>query len=260
MQSLAFYWTLYRTALRACAEYRVDFIVGLLTAAVTQLAALSFYWIVFAHTPGLGGWSAQQVLFVFGLAALILGFSELLFNGVWHVGEYIVAGEFDRLLVYPVRTLLFMLTSRPELRALGNVAAGAALVGWSSQRLELSLWVLGLAPFWGLCGAVVYTSALVLMACLSMLAVGPSTQHYHLVYHLLNAARFPISIYPGAMRFIMLFVLPLGAATYLPARWSFGAGSSWLGLLAPPLAALGSGFVAFRAWELAMSRYQSTGS
>ena len=42
-RSLGFYWTLYRVALRSRTEYRVDFLIGVVTAIAMQLAGLAFY-------------------------------------------------------------------------------------------------------------------------------------------------------------------------------------------------------------------------
>jgi len=38
--------------------------------------------------------------------------------------QYVVAGELDRLLTYPVHTLSFFLVTRPELHAFGNLFTG----------------------------------------------------------------------------------------------------------------------------------------
>ena len=83
MHALRFYFALYRTAVLSRAEYRVDFVVGVVTAVLMQLAALSFYWVIFSRTTTLGGWPAHAVLLLFGLTAMSLALSELLFNGIW---------------------------------------------------------------------------------------------------------------------------------------------------------------------------------
>ena len=64
---------------------------------------------------------------------MVLGLSEATMNGIWMLPFYLIAGELDRLFVYPVRSLPFVLISRPELHSLGNFASGAVAVGvaWS---------------------------------------------------------------------------------------------------------------------------------
>lgn len=260
MEALRFYWTLYRVALKSRAEYRVDFAVGVVTAVLSQLSALAFYWVVWTQAPELGGWQASSLLFLFGTTALVLGVSELFVNGIWWLPWYILGGELDRLLVSPVNSLVFLLTARPELHALGNIASGAAVIALSFQLAPPPLLAYGLVPLWVVCGSVVYTSALVLAACLSFRVVGPWSQHYMIVHHLLNASRYPASIYPGWLKFGLLFAFPIATATFVPGQWLRGEASALLAVGAPVTAAVVSLVVAHFTWQKALNGYESTGS
>ncbi|HEX6763992.1 MAG TPA: hypothetical protein VF103_00915, partial [Polyangiaceae bacterium] len=83
MKAIRFYLTLYLVALKARAEYRVDFAVGVITALSMQASSLAFFWMVFSHAPAIGHWSSPQVLVLFGLTAMTLGLSEGTMNGIW---------------------------------------------------------------------------------------------------------------------------------------------------------------------------------
>ena len=261
MRALAFYLPLYKLALKSRAEYRVDFAIGVFTAVLMQLAALSFYWMIFLRTPAIGGFSPPHVLFLFGLTAMMLGLSELVANGIWWLPYHVLGGELDRLLVYPVRTLLFVLLARPELHALGNLGMGAAMVVASFGMAPPPALAYLLVPLWVLCGAVIYTSLLVVVGCLGFRAMGStSTQHYMIVHHLLNAARYPVGIYPGWLRFLVMFVCPIGTATFMPGRWLEGQGSALAAIVAPLCAALACAGVAAALWQRVLAHYESTGS
>src|SRR5687767_15653039 len=162
-----FYFQLYLTALKARTEYRVDFLVGVLTALSMQLASFAFFWVIFERAPTLGGWSPAEVLFLFGLTALVLGLAEATFNGIWWLPWYILDGQIDRVLVYPVNSLGFVLLTRPELHSLGNMSAGAVTLGVAWSLAPPPLWTLALVPVWVVCGAAVYTAVLVLMGALT---------------------------------------------------------------------------------------------
>jgi len=251
---------LYRTALKSIAEYRVDFAVGVITAVAMQLAALAFYWVVFTRAPALGGWSSMQMLFLFGLTALVLGFAEATLNGIWWLPYYIIDGQLDRLLVYPVNSLVFVLLSRPELHALGNMTAGAIAIAVAWPSVSPPLFALALLPVWVACGAVIYTGILVLVGALTFRIVGPWSAHLFAVHQLLNASRYPLSIYPRWLRTLLLYALPFGAAIYVPADFLRGHASLLGALVLPPLAALGTAFAAKLSWNAALKGYQSTGS
>jgi ABC-2 type transport system permease protein len=255
-----FYLTLYKMALLSRAEYRVDFAVGVLTAISMQLAAFAFFWVVMTHAPGLGGWTPGQVLALFGLTAIVLSLSEACLNGIWWLPWYVLDGQLDRLLVYPVRSLLFVLLSRPELHSLGNFTTGVVTLGVAWSMMGAPLWALALVPLWAVSGAVIYTAGLVIMGSVTLKVTGPWTLHMMAIHQLLNASRYPASIYPRWLGALILFVLPFGAAIFFPVSWLRGDGSLAVALLAPPVAAVTTTLLAFVAWDFALRTYQSTGS
>ena len=260
MKSVRFYLTLYLVALKARAEYRVDFAVGVITALSMQASSLAFFWMVFTHAPSIGHWSSAQVLVLFGLTAMVLGLSEGTMNGIWMLPWYLVAGELDRLFVYPVRSLPFVLISRPELHSLGNFATGAVTVGiaWSMAPPPVAAYFL--LPVWVICGALIYTAAVVTVASLSFVILGPFAWHMMAVHHLLGSSRYPTSIYPRWLQTITLFVLPFGAAIFVPGSFLRGDFDLWVALAAPVVAAVTSVTLAFYVWETLSNKYQSTGS
>jgi ABC-2 type transport system permease protein len=150
------YFSAFKASLQAKLEYRVDLVVGIVTSMLMQGAALSFLLIVLRNTPTLGGWSGREVVFLFGMTAASLGGSEVLFNQIWMLPQYIVAGDLDRLLTYPVRSLLFFLVTRPELHAFGNLLTGLVYITGSLWALHVSWYVWLAIPVWLLCGTPDY--------------------------------------------------------------------------------------------------------
>ncbi len=257
---MRFYLSLYLTALKSRAEYRVDFAVGVLTAISMQLAAFAFFWVVTSHAPSLGGWSSAVVLALFGLTAMVLGLSEGTVNGIWWLPWYVIDGQLDRLLVYPVRSLFFVLLSRPELHSIGNFTTGAITFGLAWSALSAPAWALAMVPIWVVSGAVIYTSMLVIVGSALLKASGPWNSPMMSIHHLLNAARYPATVYPRWLSVLVLFVLPFGAAIFFPVSYLRGDSSLLVALLAPPVAAALSATVAIATWEFALRGYQSTGS
>ena len=260
MSSLRFFLRLFWVAIRARAQYRADLIIGATTAVLAQLAALSFYWIVFTNVPSLGGWSAPSVLFLFGMTAVVHSLSELFFNGIWLLPMYVVEGDLDRILLYPVHNLTFLLMARPEVHAFGNLLSGSLMLGYALHLAPPPVAAYFLLPLWIASGTLVYTASLVLIGCLSFFLIGPSAQHLLLGAYLLNASRYPVNIYPKALQYLLLLALPLCVSAFVPGRWLQGQGSLLEALIAPPLAAAVSIVIATQAFGRALAKYQSTGS
>lgn len=258
--SLRLYWAAFATSLQAKFEYRVDLLLGVGMSVLAQLAALGFLLIALGSSESLAGWSGAQVLFLFGLTATCLGASELLFNQIWMLPQCIVMGDLDRLLTYPVNTLLFFLVTRPELHALGNLLVGAAYLISSLLALQAPWYAWLAVPLCAACGTLLYTSALVIVASLSFRVLGPFSYHLLLPLNLMQASRYPLSVYPGWLRGLLLFGVPYGFCSYLPARsLLLGDQSPWLLAVMPLLTAL---FVllAQLCWTRGLRRYESSGS
>jgi ABC-2 type transport system permease protein len=260
VSSLRFFPRLFWVAIRARAQYRADFIIGAATAVLAQLAALSFYWIIFTNVPSLGGWSAPSVLFLFGMTAVVHSLSELFFNGIWLLPMYVIEGDLDRILLYPVHNLIFLLMARPEVHAFGNLLSGSAMLGSALYLVPPPVAAYCLLPLWIASGTLVYTACLVLIGCTSFFLIGPSASHLMLGAHLLNASRYPVSIYPKALQYVLLLALPLCVSAFVPGRWLQGQGSLLGAMVAPPLAAAVSVALATHVFSRAVGKYQSTGS
>ncbi len=260
METLKMYWMAFNTSLQAKLEYRVDFILGVVTSCMLQLAALGMLWIVLNQTKDLNGWSPEQLLLLFGVTAASLGTSELFFNHIWMLPYYVVMGELDRLLTYPVDSLYFLLITRPELHAFGNLVTGFTLATIALLRLHAPWYDWALLPLFILCGSLVYTSALVIFGSLSFKFIGPTSMHFMIPHTLLQATRYPLSIYPGWLQYGLLVILPYGAFNFLPASFLFGKEvTPWIAIVAP-LAALFFLWEARLAWRWGINKYESTGS
>ena len=257
---LKIYWMTFTASLQAKLEYKLDFFIGILTSTMLQLAALGFLWVIFHQTSHLEGWTQMEVIFLFGMTAAALGLSELLFNHIWMVPYYIVVGDLDRLLVYPVRSLPFLLISRPELHSFGNMATGLLLIAGSFWNLHMPWTAWALVPLWILSGSVIYTASLVIFSSLSFEFIGPYSYSLMIPHTLLQATRYPLSIYPAWVHGCLLILIPFGTFNYLPGKWVFGKVGSPLDALAAPLVAFVFMMAAQWCWTRGLKRYQSTGS
>jgi ABC-2 type transport system permease protein len=258
--SFKLYLTAFNTSLQAKFEYRVDFFLGVLTSCMLQVSALFLLWIIFHQTPTINGWLPDQVILLFGMTAASLGLSELFFNHIWMLPTYIVMGDLDRLLTYPVNSLYFLLITRPELHSFGNLATGIVLTSYALTKLNAPWYAWALFPFLALAGCVIYTAALVIAASLSFKFVGPTSTNLFFANILLVATRYPISIYPQVMQLVLFVLVPYGAYHYMPACLMMGKDIDTWVLVVSPLAALLFLWVAGWFWRWGLNQYESTGS
>jgi ABC-2 type transport system permease protein len=115
-------------------------------------------------------------------------------------------------------------------------------------------------PFWILCGSILYAAALTIFGSLSFRFIGPN-QHFLMIPHtLLQATRYPLSIYPWWLHFFLLVLVPYGTYHFLPASFMFGKGLGPWSALISPLAAFFFMWEASFVWRWGINQYESTGS
>jgi ABC-2 type transport system permease protein len=260
MNELKIYWSVFKSSLQAKMEYKLDFLIGMITSIMLQLAALGLLWVVIHQSPLLGGWTGKEVLFLFGISATALGTAELLFNHIWMLPYYIVMGDLDRLLIYPTPPLPFLLISSPVLHSFGNLLTGMVLLIYCLSHFHEPWYIWMMVPLWSFCGTIIYTSMLVCICSLSFKFIGPYTYNLNFVHSLLQASRYPLSIYPNWLKYLLLFLIPFGAFNFLPGNFIFhklfGLFGAWI---APVFAAL-SIWIAKQLWTWGLKNYQSTGT
>jgi ABC-2 type transport system permease protein len=254
------YFQAFKASLQTKLEYRADFFLGIGASLFLQAAGLGSLWVVINQSPDLAGWSGTQVALLFGLTTAVQGLGELFFNQIWLVPVHIIRGQIDRLLVYPVKSLPFYLLTFPDLHAFGNIGGGILIYCVASWRLGQPWWAYALLPYWLLCGCLIHSSILVLCGSMAFLIKGQRAQQFFVANALLQATRYPLTVFPSALQFILLFIVPFGVINYLPMGWALGKESFLAALAAPAVAAAACVFAAFKAWNYGLSKYESTGS
>jgi ABC-2 type transport system permease protein len=259
------YTTLYgyflRQSLKRMLEYRVNFIIGVLSMITFQAAVLLTVWIVMRQVPDLQGWTLDEVLLIYGLVTLAKALNQMFADNLWHLGSsYIQSGHFDRFLVRPVPPLFHLLADRFAQEGIGNLLLGLFLTGHS-------LWILGviLTPIHILvlligviCGAFIFFALNLLMATAAFW-VYDSTPVIRAVYEMHLLAHYPLTMYPRALELILTWIIPYAFASYYPSAYVLGREVGQLVWVAP-LVTLVIVVIAHRVWRFGLRHYGSTGS
>ena len=96
------------------AVYKIDFVIGLIAIALSNIASIIFFWVLFQHIPALNGWLFEEVLFLSGMTMLSFGFWHVFLSGTsfWVVEREVRSGNFDRLLLQPLSPTKYLILSR----------------------------------------------------------------------------------------------------------------------------------------------------
>jgi ABC-2 type transport system permease protein len=259
------YLTILGIQLRASAQvhlqYRFDFAVeGLMTLfwLATTLVPLV---VVFGLRESVAGWSYPEALVVVGWFTVIKGVLDGAINpSLLSVIEHVRKGTLDFVLLKPADAQFLVSTAKFDPWRAFDFLGGLAIFGVAFHRLGrwpepghvlAALLMLGAA-------LVVLYSMWILVVSVAFFAVRVDNLSY-LLNSIFDAARWPSSVFKGALRVVFTYVFPLALMTSVPAE-------ALLGRLSVP-SALGAaaGSLAFAAvartvWRASVGHYTSASS
>ncbi len=260
MRYLRLLATQLRASLLLAMQYRADFVLDGFIEVFWMATALAPLMVVFRIRPVVAGWTFGEALIVLGWFTFLQGVLEGAINpSLVTVVEHIRKGTLDFVLLKPADAQFLVSTARFQPWRSINVVTAIAIFAWGFH-------LLGRAP-----GAAEIATALVMMgAAVSVLyslwILTVSAAFYvvridnltFLFGAIFDAARWPVGVFRGAVRFVFTFVLPLALMTTYPAQALLGT------LPARTLAAAIAGavavfFVARVLWLASIARYTSAG-
>ncbi len=261
MRYLRLYGAFLAQHVKGLMAHRLNFLIGSLSTLVWQGFGILAVWIVLEQAPDLNGWSQGEIFLVYGLGTMALAVAGIFGVNLLYIGQgYVRTGRFDLLLIRPVNPLFHLLADRFGQEGIGNLLAGALLVGYGLRSLGLEPGPLE----WGYLVAVVAAGGLLFMALDLITAVTAfwiivATPVTLALNHATQIARFPLDIYRKPLRLLMTWVIPYGLASHYPAQLILGRPAGLMPYTLFPMAAL-LFYLAYRFWLYGLTRYTSTGS
>ncbi len=241
-------------------QYRANFVASLLGTVFWIAMALLTLALFFRHTAQLGGWDYWEVVVLLGVFNALTGVIEAVLRpGIGELADEVRSGKLDLVLTRPVDAQLYVSFRRLDLWRLADVAFGLMLAGYALVRVGRLPSLLDLLAFvvtMGSAVAVVYAIWVALMSlAFWFVAVENLSVLFDAVY---EAARYPVSAYPGALRFVFVYLVPVAWTTTIPASALTGRLGVATALGAAGVGALALGLTRL-LWRAALRRYTSAG-
>ena len=241
-------------------QYRGNFVASLLGTVFWLGMAMLTVSLYFRHTPQLGGWDYWDVVVLLGIFNALAGAVETVLRpGIGHLPTDVRSGALDLVLVRPVDAQFYVSFRRLDVWRLADVILGLALSAYALMHTgrAVSAWeIIAFVVTFAVAIAVVYAIWVTLMSfAFWFVAVENMSALFDAV---IEAARYPVTAYPGALRFLFVYLIPIAWTTTIPA-------SALTGRLAPSLAlwSVAVGIAALGAsrllWRVALKRYTSAG-
>jgi ABC-2 type transport system permease protein len=242
-------------------QYRADFIVRGLIALLWMAVALIPILIVFGARPSVAGWTYPEALVVVAWFTLLKAILEgAVSPSLTAVVDHVRVGTLDFVLLKPADAQFLVSTAKFEPWRIIDLLGAVAIFGYAFHLL--GRWphtadVLRSLIFLALAILILY-SIWILVVSAAFWVVKVDNLSY-LFGSLFDAARWPITVFRGALRIIFTFVFPLAVMTTFPAMALLGKLS-----FTNAITALAGGVifaaVARLVWKKALAMYTSASS
>ena len=216
---LSTYFLYIKTFFKAKAEYKVSFLFGFFANFYCYFITFITYWVVTKGAGNIDGWAFEELSLLYGVSLLTYSIAgTMMWYSVYHLGEIITTGQLDVMLVRPEGIIRQMIFQRFGDTFLGQIAVTIIFVisAFASKNIPISL---GKIVYMCLCiisGVLIQMGSMILFGSVSFWTMRSDQLIGMLYYDLRDMTRFPLSIYPTNIRFVLTFVLPWAFINYYP--------------------------------------------
>lgn len=252
--------------MRSQAQYRISFALQLVGAFLLSFGDFLAILVIFQHLPLLGGWSLEEVAFLYGTSYVSFKLTDMVLGHADDLPQYIRTGAFDSFLLRPLGSLFQLLTADFELKHAGALLQGLlvlaysvtqAPIDWDPPRVAMLIVMLG-------SGAVIFGAVWIVANTIVFWVIDTREIANAFTYGSNELTQYPLHIFGGWLRRIATFVVPVGFVNYFPALYILDRpdplGAPRAVSFLSPLVAIAAVLVAARIWGWGVRHYRSTGS
>ena len=238
--------------LQAAMEYRIAFVVQIITMIANDSLWLFFWWTYFRQFPLVHGWQSTNIVVIWAVAACGFGIGMAVFGNAPRLAALIMNGGLDAYLGMPRNVLLHACITSSDPTAWGDITFA---IGAFVLLLHPDLWHVGLFVLLSLLGALILVAFLVIFGSLAFFLGNTEGLTQQLLGALITFSTYPMNIFNGVVRLLLFTIIPAGFISFVPLQLL--QQFNWLllgGMIGFTLLIVG---VAVGVFELGLRRYES---
>ncbi len=263
-------WTLpYRAVvasrIRAQRAYPMSFLLDFFGSLLVGLTEFGEVFVIFHNVGVLGGLTFHNILLLFGLSNLSWSIADLLVGHVDTLPTYVRAGTVDAFFLRPQPVLAQLMTSEFSLRRLARMSVAVVTLGFGLawNPIDFGPRVVALLLISVVFGAAIFAALFVCAASLQFFLINGAELTNTFTYGGSYAASQPASIFPGPLKLLFGYLVPVVFTAYLPTLAILGLPGpgglpAWLAWFTP-LAACWTWGMALLLWRWGSRHYQGGG-
>lgn len=243
-------------------EYQLDFIVLFIASFLMQIAGLITIWGIFTQIKEINGWSYWEIIMVYSLMYFSVGFGEIFFEGPWGINGLYHSGKLDYMLVKPIPVLFQIFTSKIGLNGIGNIITAIIVFVTAAIHCSASISAVNILLFLLLFTiALPIKGAIILAAnCITFWTKAPGNAFGNLIHNVGEYTKYPITIYPKAIQFIVTLIIPYGFVSFFPTSLLLDKGLGAKLMWFTPIVAAFCIYLSIKLFYKGLKLYESVGN
>ena len=261
MQTLKLLSAFFKVNVQMSLAYRADTVVSILLNLMWLGWELLSLNIIFSNTETIGGWGFGELIALLGVFRLV---HTLMISLIWpnteKFNQSIRDGSMDYTLLQPVNSMFLVTFSRITIWRIWDLALAIVLITIGINISGDTITLLNILTFilLTISGAIVIYSLWIVLIALTFWFT-KFDNNVTILQALLDAGRYPVTVYPAWLRIIVTFVIPVAVATTVPLQAL--RGDLDVGRVVMFLAiGIASFLIASRVWKAGLKRYSGASS
>lgn len=259
MAGIKLYKLMASASIRSFMQYKFSFIINFFLYALIIIGDVIPVMVILYHFKSIGGWEIYQIAALWGAVSAATAVIRAFCAEIHNFEEYIIRGEFDGLLLRPWPTLLILMGRKIELFRLSVFLQGLIVLVVALLKMHAEWWVFLYVPVLISTGVLVFFGLEIIIASAAFWLGRTGDLLVFLFYGPSNAALYPLSIFPRALR-AFLTIWPVAFVGFQQFEFLLGYGGSSTILWLAPVVGLATVVLALGMWRAGERVYYSTGS
>ena len=259
MKTLNFFVTSLKMTLSQQMAYKADFLIRTVTLLAFDLTLPFMILMIYFNTNGFSGWNLSQILLFQGVFFLLNSLDRMFFQRVdWSLSYSVRNGAFDRYLLYPVNTLVYISFTNIGIEHTADFLIGISLIIYSAMQLGLhfSLAKIALFSAFVILG-IVFTLSLALLKYSLIIRAVRIGRIGELFRTVKTYGQFPADIYGTFVSSLVRYMIPLALLAYYPSKALIGGATENFAVIA--LITIAIFALSLALWNRTLKFYTSAG-
>ena len=209
---------LIKYSLKSMSSYKKDFIIGIIIVLVNTLFSLLFIEVLYNSINSIANWSKYEIILIYAISSINMAFYNIFCGNYRSLKTYIFTGELETMLTKPLNIILHLKIREIDVQPVVDIVVYASLLFFCLDNLKVSVSAAVLIKTLILSALGIMFMSSVMLTSLSFLFYTRYTYTpYDSVMMTVQLADYPINIYSGILKNIILTVFPVALMGYLPA-------------------------------------------